>query len=70
MGASSLTSEDLKEIMAELGLVQEDLAETLHVRQSAVSRWLGGQRRVPGYVEAWLREAHPEVMNEMWGKKR
>ena len=50
--------------MAEIGLVQEDLAVLLRVKQSTVSRWLGGRVPVPGYVEAWLREAHPHVLEE------
>lgn len=61
MGRSNLTGPGLQEILARLGLVQEDIAEKLNVRQSTVSRWLSGQNAVPGYVVAWLREAHPET---------
>lgn len=55
-----MTSEQLVEALAELGLKQNEAARRLNVRAETVSRWIGGTRKVPGpveaAVEAWLRE--------------
>ena len=64
MGRSNLTANDLARMLAQIGLVQEDFAQLLKVRQATVSRWLNGKVPVPGYVEAWFREAHPEAMKD------
>ncbi len=64
MGRSNLTANDLSCMLASIGLVQEDFAQLLGVRQATVSRWLNGKVAVPGYVEAWFREAHPEMFKK------
>lgn len=65
---SRLSRIDLGMIMAKLTLNQEQFAEVFNVEQSTVSRWLTGYTDVPGYVEAWLREAYPEVLYEHLGR--
>jgi DNA-binding transcriptional regulator YiaG len=65
MGASAISSKDLQRALVLLNMVQEEFASKLGVRHSTVSRWLGGRTAVPGYVEAWLRAAHPEVLEEI-----
>lgn len=63
MGRSRLNAQDLQHALARMGMVQEDLAVVLGVRQSQVSRWLSGKTAVPAYVEAWMRAAHPDVLS-------
>lgn len=70
MGRSSLTAFDLSRMVALIGLVQEDFATVFNVRQATVSRWLSGKLAVPGYVEAWIREAHPAVYEMVMREKR
>ena len=70
MGRSNLTAYDLSRMVALIGLVQEDLAAVFNVRQATVSRWLSGKLAVPGYVEAWMREAHPSVYEMIVREKR
>ena len=67
MGRSSLSPEDLQRLLPVMGMVQEDLAVEFKVRQPTVSRWLSGQVPIPGYVEAWLRAAHPEALAKIKG---
>jgi transcriptional regulator with XRE-family HTH domain len=62
---STLTAANLHRVLALLNMVQEEFAAQLMVRHSTVSRWLGGKTPVPGYVEAWLKAAHPEVLEEI-----
>ena len=64
MGRSNITAGQLQQILARLGIVQEDFAAVFNVNQATVSRWLNGRVGVPGYVEAWLREVHPEIHAE------
>jgi transcriptional regulator with XRE-family HTH domain len=65
MGASAISSQDLRRALVLLDMVQEDFAAQLGVRHPTVSRWLGGKTPVPGYVEAWLKAAHPGVYKEI-----
>lgn len=65
MGKSNISALELQRMLGRLGMVQEELAAVLKVNQATVSRWLGGQVDVPGYVEAWLREAHPHLFEEV-----
>ena len=65
MGQSNLTAQDLQRAIALLGMVQEDFAAELGVRHATVSRWLSGKVPVQGYVEAWLREAHPTIYTQI-----
>lgn len=69
MGQSTLTAQDLQRALALLGMVQEEFAAELGVRHASVSRWLSGKVPVQGYVEAWLREAHPDVYAQVKGGK-
>ncbi len=67
MGQSTLSAQDLQRALALLGMVQEEFAAELNVRHATVSRWLSGKVPVQGYVETYLREAHPEVYEEIKG---
>lgn len=67
MGQSKITAQQLQHAIAALGMVQEEFAAELGVRHATVSRWLSGRVPVQGYVEAWLREAHPKVYAEIIG---
>lgn len=68
MASSRLDRADLGMIMAKLALNQEQFAEVFNVDQTTVSRWLTGYSNVPGYVEAWLREAHSDILYEHLGR--
>lgn len=62
---SNLTPADLSRALSLMDMVQDDFAIQLNVRGATVSRWLSGKIPVPGYVEAWLEAARPEVLKEI-----
>lgn len=49
---------ELRRALRELGLSQSEAARRLGVQQSTMYRWLAGERKIPGPVEAavkcWL----------------
>lgn len=47
-----MTPRQLVRALAELGLSQSEAARRLKVQQSTMYRWLAGERRIPGPVEA------------------
>lgn len=61
MGRSTLTAVELRKALDLMGFGREDFADQLNVRGATVSRWLAGKVPVPGYVEAWMKVAWPDV---------
>ena len=59
--ANSLTPANLQEIMIRAQINEVDLGGTLNITTKTVSRWLGGEVFIPGYVEAYLKEKYPEI---------
>jgi len=49
-----MTTDDLADSLARLGLTQAAAGELLGVDQSAISRWLNGERAIPNPVAKLL----------------
>jgi len=50
-----MTSDDLKAILAEIGISQADFARLIGVTPRAVALWMAGDREIPGPAEAYAR---------------
>jgi DNA-binding transcriptional regulator YiaG len=57
---TSMTAAELKELMTQLRLTQEQLARAIGVSTSAVAKWCQGKSRVPGPVGILLRKMAAE----------
>ena len=49
-----MTPEELREWRTSRGLTQKQLAELLGVKQSSVSRWEDGKRKIPPFLKLAL----------------
>ena len=65
-GGGTVTADELREALAELGLNQTQAAERLDVSLRTVQNWCAGVHEVPGpvvvLIRTWLR--HPELLQE------
>src|SRR5215831_13944269 len=50
-----MNSNDLKEILTELGITQADFARLIGVTPRAVTLWMADERAIPGPAEAYIR---------------
>ena len=62
-----MRSKDLKDIRAELGLTQQQLAEALHTTRVSVARYETGMRRIPGVVSVVLNQLRQKTSIPMAG---
>jgi len=62
-----MTSNNLKAILANLGLTQADFARLLGVTPRAIALWIANERAIPGPVEGYLRifELLPPNLRQM-----
>ncbi len=51
----TMTSDELKAALAELGITQADFARLIGVTSRAITLWVAEQRSIPGPAEAYLR---------------
>jgi transcriptional regulator with XRE-family HTH domain len=65
-----MTSEELKDLRAELGLTQPELAKRLGVARNTVTRWEMGIRGIPEPVARLLEFLRKEAHASKGRKKR
>ena len=56
MPFSTMAKEQIKAIRVSLGMTQEEFAESLGVKQAAVSHWEQGLRRPSGSAELLIKQ--------------
>lgn len=56
--SNSLTADELGLVTEDIGVSYGDLAKRINVDRKTITRWLDGERPVPGSVALLLRVAH------------